>query len=259
MAEFIRVVPSEVEQHGPAAAIVLAHIRFRCASDGPGRIQREGHRWWRVTQTDLGREVGLTRKAVMAALQALGEAVSAKHFPPLANQSRAYRLVESADALTSQCPDLDRADQPVSGFGQPESEIGLSSVRNGTDPCPDSDTALPIENLEKEGEAAGSRQAAAPPPSSKQSANGKPTYHPRCPNHIHVERPPACPGCRDARVQAEEHAVAAQSRADNRRRVRRDEITSCPDCDQNGWIEADTGVKRCPRHDWSHLTTGATA
>ncbi|MBX9920810.1 MAG: hypothetical protein K2Y33_13455 [Mycolicibacterium frederiksbergense] len=118
---------------------------------------------------------------------------------------------------------------------------------------------LSPEELKEGGEAAGSRQADAPTPSSPQSANGKQTYHPRCPAHIHIEHPPACRPCKAVRVAAEEHTVADQARADSRRRARRDEITSCPDCDQNGWIEADTGVKRCPRHDWSHLTTGATA
>ncbi len=234
---------------------MLAHIRYRCASDGPGRLQREGHRWWRVSHQDLGEEVGLSRKAVMAALKALGELVPAKHFPPLANQARAYRVAADGNALTSQSPKTDSADQPVSRSGQPESENGHCRVPNGTDPCPDSDSALPIENLEKEGEAAGSRRLAANPAVSPQSANGKAVnwirgpYGPRCPDPEHnVPDPPACPGCRDARLAAKavddrEEAVQKQERAE-----RAALLKNCPDCQGiQSWITDDDGepIKKC--------------
>ena len=238
MSAFIRVVPKEVEQHGPAAAIVLAHIRYRCDSDGPGRIDREGHRWWRVSHQALGKEIGLSRKAVMAALKLLGDAVPAKHFPPAEDQSRAYRVALGADALTSQSPDSDSPDQPESGSGQPP-------VPNGTPPSPDPDSALLVKTLKKEGRSGGSRPAAAPTPSSQLSANGKPTFHPRCSKHIHAEHPPACVGCKNARIAAEEFAVAEQARADDERRAITHAIDSCPDCDQFGRLD---DLKDCPRH-----------
>ena len=47
---FIRVIPAEAERYGAAAAIVLAHIRYRGKSDGPGRVcDEDGTRWWRVS------------------------------------------------------------------------------------------------------------------------------------------------------------------------------------------------------------------
>ena len=238
MTAFIRVIPHEVAQHGAAAAIVLAHIRFRCASDGPGRFERDGHQWWRVSHQALGREVGLSRKSVMSALKALDGVVLANHFPPLDKQERAYRIASGDDALTCQSPETDSSDLP-------ESRNGQGGVPNGTGTGPDRDSALSLENLEKGGEAAGSHRAADRPPVDSQTANGKPTYSPRCDVHIHDEKPPPCGGCREARRDTEAAADTAHERAAAERTRIRKGIDECPDCDLYGRLDDQTD---CPKH-----------
>ena len=87
---FIQVVVAEIHTYGPAAAIVLAHIRYRCHTEGPGRIHRAGHRWWRVSQKDLSIEVGLSIKTVRKSLKDLQRsAIRANHFAPFNDQSLA--------------------------------------------------------------------------------------------------------------------------------------------------------------------------
>ena len=88
----IRVLPAEIRRHGPAAAIVLARIRYRCAVGGPDCIERDGHLWWRVSHAQLGYEVGLTDKQTRSATNRLEGAIVTAHFPPMSNQSRAYRV-----------------------------------------------------------------------------------------------------------------------------------------------------------------------
>lgn len=242
---FIRVMPEEVEQHGPAAAIVLAQIRYRCASDGPGRIQREGHRWWRVSYDELGGEVGLSAKTVRGAVNALRDVVSAKHFPPLSNQSRAFRITKGDDAMTSQKTERADADQPDDRRGRPSASQGISKCPTGQFHLPHGASALPTREVEEGEEAAGSRLAAPAAAPSQQSANGKPIYHPRCRKHIHDAAPPSCPGCGDARKAAEEQVVAEQARADRERGAIVRAIDSCPDCDQFGRLD---DLTDCPRH-----------
>ena len=94
-------------------------------------------------------------------------------------------------------------------------------------------------------EATGSRQAAAPPPSHSQTANGKPTYHPRCAKHIHDEYPPACGGCGQAREAAKASAQTAEEREAERRGRIRDAIDACPDCDPWGRLD---DLSDCPQH-----------
>lgn len=190
----------------------------------------------------------------MAALQTLGEVVSAKHFPPLANQSRAYRVAIDGDALTSQSPKSDTADQPESGSGLPESDIGLSRVPNGTDPCPNSDSALPLKTLEKEGEAAGSRRAADPTPSHLQPANSEQPqwirgpHGPRCrrPEH-NVPNPPSCHDCGLARIAAKAEDDLEKQAQQQKRAELAALRTDCPDCGGTNWItdENDEPVKKC--------------
>lgn len=261
MNAFIRVVPEEVEQHGPAAAIVLAHIRFRCASDGPGRIERDGHRWWRVSYEDLGREIGLSAKAVRGAVRTLRGAVSAKHFPPLSNQSRAFRLAASAEPSTSQKTERADADQPEDREGRPSAPAGISKCPTGQLHLPHRASALLTGEVEEGGEAAGSHLAAAPALSSLQSANGKPTYHPRCPDHRHVEYPPACGGCRRAREADQVDAVTAEERDAAERAEQRRMRDNCDDCDEAGWVKNEDGTTAQPGRKCSHpnLHTRRTA
>lgn len=92
--DFVQVVPTEVEQYGPAAAIVLAHIRYRCnpdAPDGKCRLDINGGRWWRVSLSDLAHEVGMSQKQIRTALRAISDVVVANHFPPFEDQTLAYR------------------------------------------------------------------------------------------------------------------------------------------------------------------------
>lgn len=100
---FFKVVPEEVERYGPAAAIVLAHIRYRCESDGPGRSVIDGERWWRVSVADLAAEVGLSVQPVRTALKALAGTVVAKRFSS-DDTTKAYRL--ALDGAECQPPDL---------------------------------------------------------------------------------------------------------------------------------------------------------
>lgn len=102
---FVDVATCEVKRYGVPAAIVLAHIRFRCESDGPGRVVHDGARWWQAAHRDIGREVGLSAKAVRTALNALGGAVAVRHLPGEPNwyRAEAYRAARgepTADCVT---------------------------------------------------------------------------------------------------------------------------------------------------------------
>lgn len=88
---FTRVLPDETELYGAVAAIVLAHIRFRCESDGPGRYERGGFRWWRTSYGEIGRELGLSPSQVERAMTKLANSVAVAHHPPLEDQTRSYR------------------------------------------------------------------------------------------------------------------------------------------------------------------------
>jgi len=176
---FIAVLPAEVERYGAAAAIMLALIRYRTGTDGPGRIEREGYRWWRVTHRDLAEATGLSTKAVRTALKALDGVVLANHFPPLANQSLAYRVVADDDALTCQLPAGAPADLPVAQAGIPGAPAGTDRAPNGTPPCPSGHLHLYMETLEKGGEH--SRNDAQPtaasgdtPPANSEPATPEP-------------------------------------------------------------------------------------
>lgn len=132
---FTRVLPDETRRYGPAAAIVLAHIRFRCESDGPGRYRHDGYRWWRISHAELGEEVGLSRKQVLAAVEKLAAANSllVEHHPPLEDQSRSYHLAsdlpvsETGQVMTCQSPDLDGTG-PISDRTGPISDRYLSQM-----------------------------------------------------------------------------------------------------------------------------------
>ena len=88
-------------------------------------------------------------------------------------------------------------------------------------------------------------RAAAPPPADSQTANGKPVYRPRCPDHIHDEFPPACGGCRRAREAAKIAADSAEERETEARAKIRAAIDECRHCDQYGRLD---DLSDCPQH-----------
>jgi hypothetical protein len=112
---FVRVLPDEVLRYGAPAAIVLAHIRYRCESEGEDRFTVDGLRFWRVSHVDLGSEVGLSRQSVRTALSALIGIVSAKTFPQwdadarTVDQTRAYSVLTS-EGLESTAADVQMVD-----------------------------------------------------------------------------------------------------------------------------------------------------
>jgi hypothetical protein len=122
--DYIKVTPTEIASFGPAAAIVLAHIRWRCETGGPARIlDRDGCRWWRVTQTELGHECGLTRQSLRTALKALGDAlVVANNFDPLEPKVSAYRPQVSDQQLVESNPVTQATDQRLVSSNQTDAE-----------------------------------------------------------------------------------------------------------------------------------------
>lgn len=233
--EFIRTIPAEVEQYGPAAAIVLAHIRFRCLTDGPDRIVHEDSRWWLVARRVMGREVGLTVRAVGIALERLGDRVSAKYLAGEGGQPWAYRV---NDAETSRNTFSVGGATSSNTFPVGGTENVGTPIRKRAHPPTQTQSSPIYEELEE-----GERSAA--PPLSGQSANGKPTYHPRCAKHIHTERPPKCGGCGDAREAAKAAATVAEQREADQRARTRAAIDRCRDCDQYGRLD---DLSDCPKH-----------
>ena len=147
---FIRVLPAEVERYGPHAAIVLAHIRFRCESDGPGRVTADGVRWWRVPLVDMAGEMGLSVRGVRTALTALGDAVAAKHFKPLSNQSRAYRVTTHQNGADLPVVETDNwNDQPECEIDNSHVEIDSCTSQNRHLHMSKSTSVLPIKELKK--------------------------------------------------------------------------------------------------------------
>lgn len=156
---FIRVVPGEVERHGLAAAVVLAHIRFRCETDGPPGlvyVEIDGSRWWLVSRRELGHEVGLSADAVKRALAKLGSVVASANNPDdYEDRKLAYRVPAVDDALIGQKAESPRSDVPKSGIAQPHGENAVTrgdfaqpKGRNRPTPEAESPSALPRETLE---------------------------------------------------------------------------------------------------------------
>nr|WP_139093977.1 hypothetical protein [Mycobacterium malmoense] len=145
---FIRVVPDEIERYGFAGAVVLAHIRYRCESDGPDRFERAGFRWWRVSRRDLGHEVGASADTVKRALEKLGDAVvSANNSDRPEDQTRAYRPADDSDPLTCQKAKSPRSDLPEGEIATDLGEIATPPGRNRHGTEAKSPSAPYIENL----------------------------------------------------------------------------------------------------------------
>jgi hypothetical protein len=98
----IWVDPDEAELYGGNAAIVMAHIRYRCGANGAGRITIGGDRWWRVSVSDLSREVGLSIQAVRTALKTLANMGVGESIPGTDDTTKAYRVaVQGAECQTT--------------------------------------------------------------------------------------------------------------------------------------------------------------
>lgn len=222
--QFIAVLPSEVGSYGAAPGIVLALIRYRTSSTGGvAGVEREGHRWWRVTLRQLASETGLSVKAVRTALGALDGVVVVKHFPPLSDQSRAYRLAAQDKSSTSQLPNGAAADQPVAAAGIPDAPEGIDRAATGTPPCPQGHLHLYLKNLKEGGEA-------------------PPLY---CPDHMPNGTKDSCPSCGHHRKRREAWDAEFEERRIANRGLVRQAIDSCRECDKFGRLD---DLTDCPKH-----------
>lgn len=234
MSAFIRVIPDEVLRFGPAAAIVLAHIRFRCESDGPDRVVHEGARWWQVSRRDIGTETGLSSRAIGIALEKLGEHVAAKYLAAEGGRPWAYRVKD----------DVASRNTFAQGDVTSRNTFTAPPLRKRHDP-PTKTQSSPISSEVEEG------GRSAPPTSSAQSANGKAAkwvrgpFGPRCTDHIDVEFPPACGGCGSAREAAKREDDQAVTDARAARAAITRAIDDCADCDAYGRLH---DLSDCPRH-----------
>lgn len=126
---------------------------------------------------------------------------------------------------------------------------GGVGVNPPSDPTPTPSPAPFSYSNSKKGYVTGEREESAGQPSNT------PRPPDRCQAHTNAERPPACGACATARRTAEawdEARAAARAKA---RGAHLKEIAECPDCDERGWVDTETGVKRCPNHVWE--TTNA--
>ncbi|EFG75183.1 hypothetical protein HMPREF0591_4861 [Mycobacterium parascrofulaceum ATCC BAA-614] len=242
---FIRVVPEEVGQHGADGAIVLAHIRYRCETDGPGRFVVDGVRWWQVSLAELATELCISRDVVKRTVKRLGKAIAANNFEPDKGRTLAYHVPPRSDALT-----CERAESPQPDLRKGESTppVGRNRPTLGAD--------SPFTHLSGElgeGGGEGGRAGARPAPAQADaaSANGKPPswrlgpHGPRCRRHVNDPDPPGCRGCEKAREADKAERDAEQARQDeDRARIRR-AIDSCRDCDQYGRLD---DLRTCPKH-----------
>ena len=128
---FVKVVPDEIEQYGFAGATVLAHLRFRCESEGPNRFERDGFRWWRISRRDFGDEIGVSADTVKRTLLKLGDAVvAANNLDNPEDQTRAYRPADAGDAVNCQKADSPQSDLPEGEIAEDRGEIAKVPGRN---------------------------------------------------------------------------------------------------------------------------------
>lgn len=146
---FVRVVPEEIGRYGFAGATFIAHIRYRCATDGPGRFVADGVRWWEVSLADLAAELHVSKDVAQRTIKRLGDAVTAKRFGPPRDQTRAYRVSVDGIGLTTQNAESHRPDLS-------ERDSAPTPTRNRTDPDAES-RSVPISGESEEGEEAALR------------------------------------------------------------------------------------------------------
>jgi hypothetical protein len=155
--EFVRVVPAEIEKYGFAGATFVAHIRYRCMTDGPGRFVVDGVRWWRVTLAELAAELHVSKDVAQRTMKRLGNAVAAKHFGEPWDQTRAYHVPAHDADLTTQDAKSHRLDHSERESAPAERDSAPDPTRNHTGPDAESRFVLLTregeEVTEEEGEA----------------------------------------------------------------------------------------------------------
>lgn len=243
MTPFVKVRPEEVAQYGATGALVLAHIRYRCESDGPGRLVHDGHRWWRVSHGDLGREIGLTPRSVRTALHRLGAAVPAKQLPPMEDQTLAFRAVPEGDALSCQSSERSRSELPV---------VKTVAVprQNGRDTASELTSALPVKTLETGGETARPNVTTADLESNRSQQSKPPSRH--CPAHP-GGTPEPCTECKQRRLDFRKwESEHTRQRAHNAERAHSARI-ACDLCDEAGWLLDVDGTPLDPARKCAHI------
>ncbi|MGP4054290.1 hypothetical protein ACTWP6_05615 [Mycobacterium sp. 4D054] len=148
---------------------MLAHIRFRCESEGANRFERDGFRWWRVSRRDLGEEIGASADTVKRALWKLGDAVvSANNLDNPEDQTRAYRPADAGDAVSCQKADSPQSDLPEGEIAEDLGEIATPPGRNRHGTGAKSPSVLLTETLETEDRDEGEARAAEHEPAGAQ-------------------------------------------------------------------------------------------
>lgn len=268
--DFVPVVPDEVEEYGANAALVLSLIRFRCEVDGDDRINCEGVRWWEVSHSGIGQQVGLSVKAVRRALERLGDRVSAKYLARDGGHPNAYRTNE---AVTSSSPVWPPSDQQLAHLGTPHPNGVGGPPHLGMPPYPKRANS-PICQESKKGEEAAVSAADEPerpaqhesgnahPPPIPSEANSEPTVgrqlwwidphgRPRCQAHKNWTLDKPCGACGTARKAYEAHQAAAVERQRERdeevRRLRK----ACKTCGGTNWItdDNDEPIEKCDHRE----------
>lgn len=281
---FSKVIHDEIALYGFAGATVLAHIRFRCGTDGPGRFVADGIRWWEVSLADLGAELYVSKDVAQRAIKRLGNAVTAKRFGPPGDQTRAYHVAAYPTSQNAESHQLDLPERDSASASRPEREIapGPTRYRTGTDAISHS---LPLSGEAKEGgEGSGASGQSTDSLDAGELANSEPAAHDpgkprddlqppltqsRNNDHARVDTtagtPPSpycrrhpggtqerCRDCGDARKLREAWDAEQSERANAERAAGLAAIEACPACDPNGFVELDTAagtsVRRCDLH-----------
>ncbi|WP_236975245.1 MULTISPECIES: hypothetical protein [Mycobacterium] len=207
-------MPDEVERYGAAAALVLAHIRYRCESNGPGRVTVAGVRWWRVSYSEFGSEVGLSGSAIRRALERLANSIEVAEHPPREDRRRSYKIASDQTEYESDKPASCHNTNPADHV--PNSYDGLSK---STHPPVESDRCTTYRDLgevtEEGGEAPTVDAELVDEPTKAIEQTGKqlqrisgvpadlssiPAEPPRyCSRHMPAGTELSCGPCRDAR------------------------------------------------------------
>ncbi|MEZ0357344.1 hypothetical protein [Mycobacterium sp. SA01] len=206
---FLRVVGSDVGEHGPAGALVLALVRYVLDLPGErsGRILIDGEMWWQATYTEIGAAAlgGMGKYSVgriMVALVESGALLACQPRSAAGVQTRAYRPAkcDSAPPLTSRVrnrisPDLQSAKSQRGGANS--QHPGANSQQGCCDSALSSSSVEELrEELDEQGE--GARAPAGHVLAAPLGDITPPDLF--CPKHM-PEGPKgeSCPGCGDQR------------------------------------------------------------
>lgn len=244
--EFVKTMPPETRLYGGDAAIVLAHIRFRCQRP-PRRdddyVEHDGHTWWRVSYEHLSTETGVKVKSVRTSVTKLVQAgvLLAKNLPPYNDRRRCFR-VEAADLPLAHSGTSLTCDKPA----------GADDVPDGADRLPVEAVRLPIRAdapiSQKDRRGEGRTVAPTSPPTLTVISNSKPPMRPpRCDRHPEGTTAP-CRQCQAVREWQEAAAAEDAQARDRLNRHVRAAIAACGECDGNGLVDGDNEVRRCALH-----------